>query len=402
MTHEFRGKPHPGDWEIPESFAAVLSPEERALLSESDYQGVPIGFTVQFVTNNQELLQEINQGNLAAAEALDIELAGAEERYPDFPGWDRLRSYTVSQLVATGHPEEAYQRVWGIKEPHILMEALFDAGMQAAWDQEQIINTVLYHPDEQKRHGLVRALRDEMIIRDHDELGLAIVNRYLKGQGVERDPVSGWAESQSQVYVDYDWNGIVATVKDDSKWAGLPLSKRQHALMVNVQFDSSLGGQPNEVAETVEAYKEWLDEQREMHDAPIWDEFAAVNAVRLMRLGDSEQARVLSGAIRDSRFRGSTALKYIEMDQEEAAIELILTIDDYELAGSLLMFGPWKDESPQAIAKMAAVMESDEYPLALRIGLLEFVREEMARQDQPDLAAKYQRRIDQLRAAQEE
>ena len=396
MVGEFRSKPQPGDWTLPEEVAAGLDPLAQAVLSEHEYNGMPIPFGFQFVINNGDLFGRVQSGDLEAATAVRGQISEAEERFPDSPGWDGLRYYVAELLLASGQQEEALATIWDIKEPHRLIDALFKHA-EATDAPPDILTDILNLPDTDRKFGLLRAVRDRMI-DDGDVEGdsFAIIADYILEEGAEADPVDGWAESQGSVYPEVDWPSTVAILRDESQWNGLPMPLRQHVAMTGLLINKSLADPEESITEAVDYLVQVIDYWREKHpNTPYWDNWAAISAVNTIQR-DTVAATRLSDCIKDDRFKASVAMEYIPLDKAEEAMALILSMRKYSLAAQLLMFGPWTD-AYAPLRQLQDVMINDSYPTEQRIGFIEFVRDQMIAQDNLAGAVKYDEMLLQLR-----
>ncbi|MGZ6004786.1 MAG: hypothetical protein ACXWLH_01400 [Candidatus Saccharimonadales bacterium] len=395
---EFRSKPQPGDWTFPDDMAEGLDPVAMAVLSEHEYEGAPIPFTFQIVREISEDLAKAQTGDIEAAQAVRNALNGAEERYPDALGWNRIRSVLVNALFETGHKEEAFDTVWDISSPHQVLNLAFDLLEESEGELTTDIRERIWSQPRDRRIDLLRAMRDRIISHHRNKEDQAIIfNDMLQREGVESDPVSGWAESQGREYPNYDWDAVAETVRDDSLWGNLTTYQRQNATMMGIQFDEALVDDPELDAEIVDNFIIWNYIQRTDHpDVKYWDALSMANAIKLAKKGYPALGQKVALTIKDDQYKAAVGHDYHELGLEEETVELVMTMNDPHFAAELLLDTEWQDET-LGMKKIEDVITEENYPLEQRIGFMEFIRDRMIGADLLSRAAEYQEQIDNLR-----
>lgn len=403
MSKEFRDNPQPGDWTFPADMIEGIDPIAMAILSEHEYEGAPIPFTFQVVREISEDLGKAQEGDVEAAKAVRNVLNGAQESYPDALGWDRIRSVLVNALFETGHREEAFDTVWEVSSPHQVLRLAFDLLEETEGDLTDEIRIRIWEQPRDRRLDLLRAMRDRIISQHrHSEDQTKIFNDMLQREGVESDPISGWAESQGRDYPEYDWDAIAETIRDDSMWSDLTTHHRQNATMMNIQFSDGLVDDPELDSELTDNFIVWLNLMRWDHpEAKFWDAASMAAAIKLAEKGQIANAQKLAQTIKDDDYKAGLGHEWHKLGFEEETVELVMTMDNPHFAAELLLDTEWQDETI-GMKKIEDVITSEDYPLEQRIGYMEFIRDRFIAADLLSRAAEYQEQIDNLRKGLED
>lgn len=378
MDREFRSKPQPGDWTIPEAFAEHMDPIAKAILSEHEYMNVPIPYALQVVDAVGDDFKKVIEGNVDAAQPVLQKLNEASERYPDAPGWDRLRVQVISALFENGHLRKAFDAAWDISSPHQLLRCVFDIAEERyeLLDEVDIAQRLTSLPPD-RRWALTRALRDRVILKDLGEDQARVFNEQLRAEGLEEDPISGWIESQSPDYPEMDWHGVDVLIHDEGVWDGLSMYMRQHFIVLGLQMDVMLyeGSEQEEIREVVEGFTEWLDDRiLEYPNILYWDLLCVRTGILLAKYDHKAAAQKVTERIREDQFKIAMAIEYLNNGCVDESIDMVLRVNDYHLGAEILLDTSWPDDTT-GIKKLTEVMESDEYPVEQRIGFLEFIRD---------------------------
>lgn len=399
MTREFRDNPQPGDWTFPTDMVEGIDPIAMAVLSEHEYEGAPIPFTFQIIREISEDLSKAQTGDVEAAQTVRNVLNGAEERYPDALGWDRIRSVLVNSLFETGHKKEAFDTVWDVSSPHHALSLAFDLLEESEGELTADIQVKIWAQPRDRRLDLLRAMRDRIIrLHSDSEDQATIFNDMLGREGVEPDPVSGWAESQGRDYSNYDWDAIAETIHDDSIWGNLTTFQRQNATMMNIQFSDGIVDDFELDSELTDNFIVWLNLMRWDHpEAMFWDAASMAAATNLAEKGQIANAQKLAITIKDDEYKAGVGHEWHKLGFEDETVELAMTLNDSHFAAELLLDTEWQDETI-GMKKIEDVIKGEDYPIEQRIGFMEFIRDRMIGADLLSRAAEYQEQIDFLKA----
>lgn len=261
---------------------------------------------------------------------------------------------------------EALGAIGEIDEPHAAISALFRF-MHTEKPPKDFLTTYLETTETDRKFSLLRAMRDHLIEAGDIDASFDGITQYLLNEGVEQDPIEGWAESQGSVRPDVDWTKAVEVVRNDVLWTGVPVPFRQVAFMQTVATNEELTDPDVPIEETLEWLLPTIQAWRgQFIAAGYWDDWMAAAATAAMRRGEQEAAEKLSDEIGTDDYRGVVAINYIELQFPEPAVDLIMTMTDHNFGAKLLLDAPWADDTA-AMEKFAEVVSSDAYPLDQRI-----------------------------------
>lgn len=370
-----------------------------ALLSEGEWEGVPVPLSFQTVEEGVGFMKRLDEGEdpaVVVPEALK-NLQEKEDRYPDAPIWDRGRTLIADALVQAGHYDHALDVVWAIKRPRIVAD-LIGKIVDTAEDEaisEKIPQRVISESDTERQNGLIRAFRDRMIREDPGNPMIDDYNRLLAMRGIESDPVAGWAESQKEELPEVGWDMLVTTIKNDAVWADVSVSQRQYVMLNFAEISKQIVDRRLESNDGEEIGKYFDVLEDPYPDAEIWGQLRGNLAVELLKIDEGDEAVKLAVSIRDSRLVGTVAMEFMKLDKEEEAIELASRIPDAKLAAEVLMhFG--SENHDEAVRRLAAMMEDEDLDINRRIAFIEVIRDAMKRAGQTESVERYQDWIDRL------
>lgn len=409
MSDEFHSKPQPGDWTFPEHMVEGMDPIALAILSEHEYEGMPIPFGFQLVESIGEDLGKVQvDGDAEAARNIRQKLNESAERYPDAPGFDRLRAHLADLLFEAGNTDEALDTVWDISQPHLLLHLAFGFLEEMEENQGDFdlvaskVKNRLFAQLSDRRMILTRAMRDRIISENHGEEQAEIFNDFLQREGAETDAIEGWAESQGSEYPNYDWNAVAETVRDDQYWGNLSVYDRQRAMLMGINFAEAVEGDAERDMELTNEFILYLNLMRWDHpEVQYWDIVCMQGAVGLARAGSLDSSLKLATTIQDDEYKSAVGVEYVQQGHDEQAFELVMTMQNYHLMAELLLDTPWQDDE-LGPHKLAEMITDEDTPLDMRIGFMEFVRDRFIDNDLLSRAAEYQEQIDKLRSGHED
>ena len=398
---EFRNKPKPSDWVLPDVFEGGLDPISKAVLSESEWDDVPFPLIFSFTKEMAERVGQLKdvQDISPLIEEMKARIAEEQERFPDSPVWDRSRLYVVYGLAELDRADEAVDFAWTMTSPHMIAQALIELFETTDASMEKVLERLMVGIEANPRHAaILRALRDTIIEEAPMSDSVDAFNWVLANHGIEDDPIRGWVDSQRQLHPDWDWDVVQASIVNDAVWADVPTPVRQHIMFHYCQSqETALNGELTE--DWLDGTVAYLDEiEGDFPKASVWSHIRG-NLSRDLVKRDEEMAVKLALSIRDPKFGASVTIEFVKAGHEEAAINVATWLSDSELTVELLLGLDWQDEDAPT-SRLAEIMQSDEYPVEKRVGCLEVIRERMLVAGEPERAAAYQRIIDELNEEQ--
>lgn len=399
---EFRNKPRPSDWVLPDIFERDLDPVIKAILSEGEWDDVPIPLIFSFTQEMAEKvgkLQDVEDITPALNE-ISQRITDEQSRFPDSPVWDRSRHYVVLALIEAGEGDQAVEFALSMTSPHASAESLTQVLEHTDTRTDKLTARLLTDIETNVHHAdVLRALRDSVIMQSPLSDSLVVFNYVLKNHGIEEDNLLGWIESQKELHPNWQWDKIQQTILVDEHWAYTPIPIRQHVMWHYSAIQEEII--QKKVAE--ENAEEWTESVTMLFDA-LEDEYPEAGIFGHIRGNLSldlvekypEVAISIAGSIRDPQLGASVVIEFLGKGKEEEAIEVATKLPDHRLTAELLMDLNWQNEDA-ALERLTNITMGNEYSSEKRIGVLEVIIERMKATGEHATAASYQEMIDELK-----
>lgn len=399
---EFHNKPKPSDWVLPDIFQGDLDPISKAVLSESEWDDVPIPLIFSFTQEMAERVGRLKEAEdiTSVLEEIITRIGEEQSRFPDSPVWDRSRLYVVLGLIEMDKGNQAADFALSMTSPHATADALLQVFEQTDVRMDRVLDCLMTDLETNEHHaGVVRALRDSVIIDSPLSESLDIFNQVLINHGIEGDNLQGWIDSQKALHPDWQWDFIRQTILADEHWAGVPIPVRQHAMWHYSGVQEEIV--KKEVAD--ENSEEWAGSVLILLDA-LEDEypealiFSHIRGNISLALAEEhpELAVRIAKSIRNPQLGARVAIELLSKGKEDEALEVATWLPDHRLTAELLMGLDWQNEEA-ALERLSDIVQNDEYPAEKRLGVLEVIVERMKEAGEPERAASYQAMIDGLK-----
>lgn len=398
---EFRNKPKSSDWVLPDIFQGNLDPISKAVLSESEWDDVPIPFIFTFTQEMADRVGKLKEVEdiTPALEEIGKRIGDEQSRYPDSPVWDRSRLYVVLELMEMDEGNKAADFALSMTSPHATADALLQVFEQTDGRMDKVLDSLMADIETNEYHaGVVRALRDSVIIDNPLSDSLDIFNQVLTSHGIEEDNLQGWIESQKALHPDWQWDFIHQTILADEHWTGVPVAVRQYTMWHYSAAQEEIVRK--EVTE--ENSEQWADSILIFFDA-LEDKYPEAAILSHIRGNISldlieehpELAIKIAKSLRNPQLGARVAIEFLGKGKEEEAIEVVTGLPDHRLTAELLMDLDWRNEDA-ALEKLSDIVQSDDYSVEKRIGVLGVIVERMRAAGESDRAESYQAMIDEL------
>lgn len=329
------------EWVLPSDFAEAVGPEAAEVLSQNEFEGAPIPFSIRFGTSLSATVSRFRDPGIDVQDALQeatVNIAEAERRYPDSPIWDRARGIVVDELLASEHDREAIDYLHSIVRPHRLAAKLDDVAVAVGQRQWFDIAHWIATLEPERQHIVMRAVRDHLIEVAPDETQtVERYNGHLIQVGAEVDPVSGWAESMAADYPDFAWAQVVEDIRNENAWGDMPITQRQHtmwAFMQTVQ-QSAVNGDADDYIDKVIARLNTAEDA--FPKALMLGRLRGAFSMALTWRNEREQAFKVANTMRNRRDWIDLSESYIRQGNEDEAIALALACPDSAAAVAILL-----------------------------------------------------------------
>ena len=394
MSGDFPYRPQPGDWYLPKELQSALDPVSFALLSEGEFEGIPIGVGFQASQAYAELSEVIETEPDPAVIAARIASTRApwEQRYPGAPMWDRIHRHVASELAERGHFRMAVDLIASLTSPYEKIKGLKDicAVVDDAPDSSVLFGVLLESADLEAHVGLTRALRDDMISELDDPDAIETLDRTLATAGVETDPITGWIESRKLAEPEVDWSFAESMADFDGWPTEIPDLGKRYALLVVTEALGHIERDPSSVnaADVVGIVAEF---EARFGEAEVWDQLKAAIAIRSLVKGRQESGTEIALSVSPQTI-GSIVVALASGGHQEPALDLAARNPGPELAVDLLLNIEWKDPD-SGVAKLSEFVADRSQPKAHRIAMMEAVRDRFFAIDALSFAADWQNMI---------
>jgi hypothetical protein len=379
-----------------------LDDESRALLQQSDRDGAPIPYTLQFITtvtgwlgrlteegSSPELVNEINAG-----------ITIREGRYPDSPIWDRMRGHVAKEMYVAGDTDTALGLIHGMRSKHAMARAVIetteaDTGGDPGVVMESMVRRFAAESDNKNLVEFFQAMYDEILRDDPGARALDSIELMIRLQSPGYEPLQSWATSMASEEPQVNWDDVVTLIENETLWSDrIPLRFRQFAMASH--FDRlraiSSGIVNDEYVEQQLADLAGIEEATP--GVEIWDHFRYSYGARLLEVGRPEYAAAFGRAIQDASFQQLLTMEMIERGATEQALRLAGEIRDAHVMAETLLDGDWPEN--EGIRRLEAIIDSDEYLLEQRIACLSMVHERMLEAGSTEAADRYKQRLTEM------
>jgi hypothetical protein len=388
---------------LPDFVRRDMDDEAAAKLAQSDREGVPTPYALQFVEamavwtdrlstegSSPELIAEVNIG-----------LASREGRYPDSALWDRARGELAKRLQLAGDLDTALDFLFGMRSKHVMARTAMELTGQlpdeaaAIAVMENVFERFGREEDNTNLIKFLQATYDEMLIDDPELPELDMIEAMIRSEKPDYEPVQSWAESMHEVRPDVDWGSMITLINDDRQWADFPLRYRQLAIMSHLSALKVLD--ENITPELLDLIALDLSnaESNTMPRAPIWDRFRQAYVTRLLENGLPGYASELGRAIRNAQYQAELVKKLIDSGTEDHAMQVAEAMTDVKRMVEVLLATNWSGN--RGVNRLAEIVADESRSLTHRIECLIAARDRMQAAGNNELAAEYNAKLTELR-----
>ena len=385
-----RSRNHSKTWDFPVDWSLTGGLQEDGTQTAAEIDDVPVAVVLGLKDELDAAKAEFGEFSADRYALLLARFAALEKQYPERTVWESLKGMLAANMAMGGGYDMAADLATEINDPHIIANIVVSLSRKAGKQfSEPFIEALNQRLTPERQVRFVRAFRDLLIEIDPfteliDELESALI-----ADGVEEDPVVGWADSAQRLYdPGINWEAMVKAVRDDERWGGAPLNYRRHIEVrrSRLAFDIVAGKDTAERIADMDEEIQWAANQYPIEDPNLdhWD-YTRYNLAYLLTLapvqGSLESAKVIARRIKNPGWAlhlvtklselFDVPAKYKDYDLETATLDIIKAMDDPECTAAALLYGNWSDdyETGSNLGKRAIseLIDDENEPLERRI-----------------------------------